>query len=145
MPVFSRNGLIKVCLICHVPFKCTRFKLIYQNVFCPPELLCRPDIKLTTDVILAPFHDNDILSPTDFCNQWLQFLIVPIISSRTRLYVHIIRLSANSFSLSLPRLWLCFSFHCHADAEIDPAGCNLLLLQALHLPCELPEQSGPST
>src|SRR3990167_6335205 len=71
MAVFLRHGFIKVGLICHIPFKCTGFKLIYQNIFCPAELLCCLDVKFTPDVVFAPpaLPDGGI-SPARLYQSW---------------------------------------------------------------------------
>src|SRR4030067_3216657 len=73
MPIFFRNGFIKVCLICHIPFKCACLKLVNQNIFCPAKFLCCFKVKFTPDIVFAPFHDNDIFCPTDFSHHWCEF------------------------------------------------------------------------
>ena len=40
-----------------------------KNILCPAKLAGHADIELPFQVILAFFHNDQIMRPTDFCNQ----------------------------------------------------------------------------
>jgi hypothetical protein len=48
------------------------------NVFCPAELFRHPDVELALQRITALAENNQVLGPTDFSNQWLEFCVTMI-------------------------------------------------------------------
>jgi hypothetical protein len=46
-----------------------------EDVLGPAELLCHPDVELALERILALAKYGQMLGPTDFSNQWLEFFV----------------------------------------------------------------------
>jgi hypothetical protein len=54
-------------------------ELVLQHIFRPTETGSRTQVKLSFQFILATRHNQQIFSPTNFCNQWLQFWLICVI------------------------------------------------------------------
>jgi len=54
------------------------FDLVDEHAFRPTELACHAQVELPLLRVLALTHDDQIVTPSDLCNQWLHFCVVPV-------------------------------------------------------------------
>src|SRR4051794_40335773 len=52
--------------------------LVNQHTLGPSEFLRRADVELPLQRVGTLAEDDQVLGPTDFSNQWLEFFVVPI-------------------------------------------------------------------
>ena len=70
---FRRECFIKIGLVEQVFFVAFVVNLVLKYRLCPAKPGRRPKIKFSFKLIFASGENNKIFSPTDFCNQRLQF------------------------------------------------------------------------
>jgi hypothetical protein len=49
--------------------------LVDKDILGPTKLLRHPDVEFAFQIIFALGHDHQMLGPTDFSNQWLEFWV----------------------------------------------------------------------
>lgn len=67
-----RQCLVIIALTKQIILECFGFNLMEKHIFSPSKTFGGKNIEATFLSVFAPFHNANVLRPTNFCNQWMQ-------------------------------------------------------------------------